>query len=106
MSILNAYYFPGRRYEALYDRISPVNSFRVVLNTFFAANLELLPDRSFFSTWAEPYHFIDVTDDVRSRTIDPDPSGPLRVVRILSRLSIRARWPQFDQWVKLGQKVG
>jgi len=66
MSILNAYYFPGRRYEALYDRISPVNSFRVVLNTFFAANLELLPDRSFYSTWAEPYHFIDVTDDVRS----------------------------------------
>jgi len=66
MSILNAYYFPGRRYEALYDRISPVNSFRVVLNTFFAANLDLLPDRSFYSTWTEPYHFTDVTGDLRS----------------------------------------
>jgi len=69
MSILNAYFFPGKRYEKLYSSISPVNSFRVVLNTFHAANLELLPDRSYFSTWSEPYQFIDVTDDVRS----PDP---------------------------------
>ena len=39
MSILNAYYFPGGRYEGLYEAISPVNSFRVVLNTFFGAKL-------------------------------------------------------------------
>src|SRR5262249_9273928 len=51
MSILNAYHFPGLRYEGLYDAISPVNSFRVVLNTFFGARLPLLPDRSYFSTW-------------------------------------------------------
>ena len=58
MSILNAYYFPGGRYEGLYQDISPVNSFRVVLNTFFGAKLPLLPDRSFFSTWtrALPVH--------------------------------------------------
>jgi hypothetical protein len=66
MSILNAYYFPGQRYEQLYDRISPVNSFRVVLNTFFGGRLELLPDRSYYSTWPEPYKFHDVTDLVRS----------------------------------------
>ncbi len=66
MSILNAYYFPGGHYEGLYDSISPVNSFRVVLNTFFGAKLPLLPDRSFFSTWPDPYKFIDVTDVVRS----------------------------------------
>lgn len=65
MSILNAYYFPGGRYEGLYDSISPVNSFRVVLNTFFGARLPLLPDRSFFSTWPDPYRFIDVTGVVR-----------------------------------------
>ena len=56
MSILNAYYFPGQKYDGLYSGISPVNSFRVVLNTYFGSNLELLPDRSFFSTWPEPYH--------------------------------------------------
>ena len=66
MSILNAYYFPGQKYGALYPGISPVNSFRVVLNTYFGADLELLPDRSYFSTWPEPYKFIDVTDVVRT----------------------------------------
>lgn len=65
MSILNAYYFPGQNYQGLYERISPVNSFRVVLNTYFGAKQELLPDRSYFSTWSEPYRFIDVTDSVR-----------------------------------------
>jgi hypothetical protein len=68
MSILNAYCFPERKYAALYDSISPVNSFRVVFNTFFGASLELLPDRSFFSTWADPYNFIDVTEFVQTRT--------------------------------------
>ncbi len=65
MSILNAYYLPEKGREALYESISPVNSFRVVFNAYFAAGLELLPDRSYFSTWDEPYEFIDVTDRVR-----------------------------------------
>ena len=67
MRILNAYYFPGGKYTALYPEISPVNSFRVVLNTFFGAHLESLPDRSFFSTWGEPYQFIDVTERAGAR---------------------------------------
>jgi hypothetical protein len=74
MSILNIYYFPDRKYEGLYSRISPVNSFRVVFNTFFGSNLELLPDRSYFSTWTEPYVFIDVTDRVASPDGPDDPS--------------------------------
>ncbi len=66
MSILSAYYFPGKKYQGLYDSISPVNSFRVVLNTFFGARIQLLADRSYYSTWSEPYKFIEVTDAVRS----------------------------------------
>jgi hypothetical protein len=66
MSILNAYYFPEKQYQSLYDRISPVNSFRVVLNTFFGGKIPLLEDRSYFSTWDEPYQFHDVTKDARS----------------------------------------
>jgi hypothetical protein len=66
MSILNAYYFPGEEYGAFDENISPVNSFRVVLNTYFGAALELLPNRSFFSTWSDPYRFIDVSDLVQS----------------------------------------
>ncbi len=41
---LNAYYFSDRDYSMLYDSISPVNSFRVVLNKYFNAGLPLLKD--------------------------------------------------------------
>lgn len=67
MSILNAYYFPGRRYDQLSDVISPVNSFRVVLNTFFGGRIELLPNLSYYSTWPLPYEFTDVTSKVEGR---------------------------------------
>jgi hypothetical protein len=46
-AILNAYYFPDRDYSALYPEITPVNTFRVVLNQFFGADHVLLPDRSY-----------------------------------------------------------
>ncbi len=73
MSILNAYHFPGRRYDGLYEGISPVNSFRVVFNTFFGARLPMLPDRSYFSTGMSPYIFEDVTEAAR---VDPgSPEG-------------------------------
>jgi hypothetical protein len=73
MSILNAYYLPGAPKHALYQSISPVNSFRVVLNTYFDAGLELLPDRSYYSTWSKPFDFIDVTAKVRP----PSDLGPI-----------------------------
>ncbi len=41
---LNTYYFSDRDYSLLYDSISPVNSFRVVLNKYFNAGLPLLKD--------------------------------------------------------------
>ena len=65
-SILNAYYFPEQDYDALYPSISPVNSFRVVLNQYFGADFELLDDRSYFASWMSPYVFRDVTDQISS----------------------------------------
>ena len=47
--ILNAYYVPQQSQDALYETISPVNSFRIIFNTFFGANLDLLPDKSYFT---------------------------------------------------------
>ncbi len=41
---LNTYYFSDRDYSKLYDSISPVNSFRVVLNKYFNAGLPMLKD--------------------------------------------------------------
>jgi hypothetical protein len=45
---LNAYYFSDRDYRLLYDNISPVNSFRIVLNKYFCADLPLLKDTSIY----------------------------------------------------------
>ena len=51
---LNAIYFPQEDYQLLYPSISPVNSFRVVLNKFFSANLPLLKDSSIFIPYTLP----------------------------------------------------
>jgi hypothetical protein len=77
MSILNTYYFPGvERPAELTPDISPVNSFRVLLNTYFAARLERLDDRAFYATWWNPYHFVDVTDRVRPPSLATQETVP------------------------------
>lgn len=47
--ILNAYYLPKRKTDCLYSSITPVNTFRVILNQYFHANLPLLPDKSYYA---------------------------------------------------------
>ena len=62
MSIFNAYYLPVQNTDLIYDSITPVNSFRLILNAYFNANYELLEDKSYFSDYAHPYNFTDVTE--------------------------------------------
>jgi hypothetical protein len=62
MSILNALHLPGQAHDDLYPEITPVNTFRVILNRYFHADLGLLADRAHFSRWDQPYLFTDVTD--------------------------------------------
>ncbi|TKJ31121.1 MAG: hypothetical protein CEE40_02370 [Chloroflexi bacterium B3_Chlor] len=62
LSVLNAYYLPGGGETHLYPGITPVNTFRVIFNHYFDADLELLEDESYFSTWGRPHAFINVTD--------------------------------------------
>lgn len=45
--ILNAYYLTGKDNPILYSSITPVNSFRVVFDTYFGTEYGLLPDESF-----------------------------------------------------------
>jgi hypothetical protein len=54
--ILNAYYLPGNN-DKLYKTISPVNSFRVVFNSYFGGNYELLEDVSYYSPVPKIYNF-------------------------------------------------
>ena len=65
MSILNAYYLPGGA-DDLYDSVTPVNTFRVILNRYFGTRYRLLPDRNYYSAIEAPYKFIDVTDEIGS----------------------------------------
>ncbi|MCB2213796.1 LTA synthase family protein [bacterium] len=56
-----AYYFPGEGSAALYNTITPVNTFRLVFDTYFGATLPLLPDQSFASVGGY-YEFQPVDD--------------------------------------------
>jgi hypothetical protein len=71
LSILNACYFPGAGRKRLYETITPVNTFRVLLNGYFGARLSLLADRNYFAKWSAPYAFQDVT----SRLPHSTPAG-------------------------------
>ena len=62
MSIFSAYHLPDQNIDLIYDSITPVNSFRLILNAYFNANYELLKDKSYFSYNTHPYNFTDVTE--------------------------------------------
>jgi hypothetical protein len=62
MPIFNAYYFYDRNYSRLSPDISPVNSFRVILDQYFGLNLPLLENHSYFLRVYHPYDFLEVTN--------------------------------------------
>jgi hypothetical protein len=61
---LNAYYIPGGS-ELLYDHITPVNTFRVIFNTYFNGKFELLPDKSYFSPDHNYFDLEEIKNDCR-----------------------------------------
>ncbi len=66
MQILNAYYLPGAPGDVLYPSVSPVNSFRIILNLYFSQDFDILPDRSYAFVDAQHlYRFFDVTDALK-----------------------------------------
>jgi hypothetical protein len=66
-SILNAYYLPGVARSTVPEDITPVNTFRVIFNEYFSTDLELLPNRQYFSPSSAMYQFEDVTDHIEDR---------------------------------------
>jgi hypothetical protein len=56
MAILNAFYFPGQE-SRLYTDITPVNSFRLMFNSYFNAGFDLLEDVSYYSEYPYAYQF-------------------------------------------------
>jgi len=74
LGILNAYYLPGSGDTLLWETITPVNTFRVIFNHYFDANLEILKDENYFSLWSKPYWFMPVGQAVKQDR----PSAPQR----------------------------
>jgi hypothetical protein len=64
MPIFNAYLGSDAIHEALYDTISPVNSFRVIFNETFGTDLPLHKDEAFFSTADVPYQWQPVSREL------------------------------------------
>ncbi len=62
MSILNAIYVPSGKHLALYDDMTPVNTFRMILQQYFQLSLPLLKDEAFFSLMQYPFDFSLVSD--------------------------------------------
>lgn len=64
LGILNAYYLPGdsgsvdQPIQQLYPEISPVNSFRIIFDSYFSGDYGLLPDLSIIGRQS-PYTLLD-----------------------------------------------
>ena len=57
-SILNAIYMAGKSNSHFYREMSPVNTFRLIFNDVFGAELKRVPDESFFE---DSYDFRNMT---------------------------------------------
>jgi hypothetical protein len=74
LPILNAYYLPGRdAKQLLHPTITPVNSFRVVLNTYFNGQFQLLPDKNYPTTRSKAYYDIDQAEQLEKGPIGCNP---------------------------------
>ena len=69
--ILSAYYLPGFDQDTLYDTVSPVNTFRLIFNRYFQTDYDRLPDRTYFSSWPEPYRFVEVPLPLSADSLGP-----------------------------------
>lgn len=58
--IFNAWYVSDGRQVPLYEGMTAWNTFPMLFNTFFGADLPLLPDEFAFARMSEPYNFFPV----------------------------------------------
>jgi hypothetical protein len=58
-----AFYLPGEGEAVLYQSMTPVNTFRLIFDAYFGADLPLLPDRSYTNTTDLFYDFQEVEED-------------------------------------------
>jgi len=67
-SNLYAILLPGQQTDRIVNpTFTPVNTFRVIFNTYFNTDLPLLEDRSYLMSWQQPTLKVDVTEERESR---------------------------------------
>jgi hypothetical protein len=66
MMILNAYHMPQIDPNLLKPGITPVNTFRLLFNTYLGTNYRMLEDRSYYSTNDQPFMFTEITRYLRN----------------------------------------
>src|SRR3990172_3506805 len=66
MGNLNVYYLPEAN-APIYSTITPVNTFRIIFNTYFGQYLPLLEDVSYYSNYDDPFRFKPVPNSCKVR---------------------------------------
>lgn len=59
--------FPEGKTDLLYKSVSPINTFRIIFNTYLNGKFELQDDKTYFSLFDVPYNFIDITSTVKNK---------------------------------------
>jgi len=62
MSNFQAFYLPNGDSDLMSEATTPVNIFRVLFNSYFNENYEILSDKIFWVLWNKPYDFKDITN--------------------------------------------
>ncbi len=62
--ILYAIFFPDKDYGGFYNDLTPVNTYRIIFNKYFGENWEILPDKTYYTTYDE-YDFKDITEAIK-----------------------------------------
>jgi len=62
MSNFQAFYLPNGDSSLMSEATTPVNIFRVLFNSYFNENYEILSDKIFWVLWNKPYDFKDITN--------------------------------------------
>jgi len=61
-SILYAVFLPDGNYQDFSETMTPVNTYRILLNKYFGEKNEILPDKTFYTSYDEIYGFYEVTE--------------------------------------------
>ena len=64
IGILNAYLFP-QAHPGFYSTITPVNTFRLVFNTYFETQFDLLKDVTYYSTYPYAYQYQEILNECK-----------------------------------------